>query len=381
LLTAAGPARAYGSDEAPAFRAIRDVRESAAGVPVGMHAVFRRTVEWSPPASAVLRAAHGREWLALVERWREDPSTSIAFVSDPRRTDLALLFDPRARELKGSYRWSFPELPFVGGVRPGSADWYLMRPPGWMLDRGWALSAEIGGIAARELAGPHLQPSIAWVRARPHPALMMLGGRNLDAATPSQLSISTDTDHLVDSWTIRPGFFFRVLPVPAGSIEGQGYLPVSVRATSDGNRARVSLEQFDLQPDHVEMMGFVQGWQEPEYNPTTARSWRWMSERAVVWVRPVGRDIDLTLTGESPLRYFDSAPSVRVSIGGQELARFSPVSDFTERVRLPAALLAAHAGQVTLQTDKHFVPAERGESADKRHLAIRMYQVQVASAK
>ena len=375
LLTAVGAARAYGSTEAPAFRAIREVRESAGDRPVGMHAVFRRTAEWSPPSATVLRAPHGREWLALVEQWRAHPIGSLAFVSDPRRTDLAL-FDPRARELKGSHRWSFPELPFVGGVRPGNADWYVMHPPGWMLDRGWALSAEIGGVAARDLAGPHLQPSVAWVRGRREAALMMLGGRNLDGSASTQLSLSNG-NQVIDSWTIAPGFFFRLIPLPAGAIDGQGYVAVAMRASSEGNRVRVSLEQFDLQADGVAMMGFAEGWQEPEYNPTTSRSWRWMSERAVLWVRPTGRDVHLTLTGESPLRYFDAAPVVRVTIGGQEIARFSPAGDFTERVRLPAALLAAHDGRVAVEADKWFVPAERGGSADKRHLALRLYQVKV----
>ena len=375
LMTSAGAVRAYGSDEAPAFRAMREVSASFGSEPVGMHAVFRRTAEWSPPSSTVLRASHGREWLTLVERWRTEPNKAVAFVSDPRRTDLAL-FDPRARELKGSYRWTFPELPFVGGVRPGNTDWYLMRPPGWMLDRGWALSAEIGGVAARDLAGPHLQPSVAWVRGRGEAVMMMLGGRNLDASAPAQLSV-TKGDQVIETWTITPGFFFRLIALPAGSIAGPGYVPISVRATSEGNRVRVSLEQFDVQPDGVEMLGFVEGWQEPEYNPMTSRSWRWMSERAVLWVRPIATDATLTLSGESPVRYFDSAPVVRVSIGAQEIVRLSPTSDFTERVRLPASALAASDGRVVVETDKWFVPAERSGAADKRRLGIRMYGVGV----
>jgi hypothetical protein len=207
-------------------------------------------------------------------------------------------------------------------------------------------------------------------------ALMMLGGRNLDASASTQLSLSNG-NQVIDSWTIAPGYFFRLIPLPAGAIDGQGYVALALRASSDGNRIRVSLEQFDLQADGVAMMGFAEGWLEPEYNPTTSRSWRWMSERAVLWVRPTGRDVHLILTGESPLRYFDAAPVVRVSIGRQEIARFSPSSDFTERVRLPAALLAAYDGRVVVEADKWFVPAERGGSADKRHLALRMYQVRL----
>jgi hypothetical protein len=368
-------ARAYDRVEAPAFQALRAVSaDHSDGRPVSMHAVFRRASEWIPPGSRVLRPPHGREWLALIEHWRAQPGIPIAFVGDPRRTDLAL-FDPRARDLKGSYRWAFPELPYVGGTRPGNADWYVMRPPGWMLDRGWALSAEIGGVSARDAAGPHLQPSVAWVRARGEPALLLIGGRNLGATAPAHLIVSRG-DTVLDRWEAGPGFFFRKLPIVAGTLNGDGYVPLSVRAAG-GPSQPVSLEQFDLQPDGVEMAGFAEGWQEPEFNATTARAWRWMSERAVVWARPIAADVTLTMSGESPLRYFDSAPTVRVSIHGQELARFSPADDFTQDVRLPASLLEAAEGRVVIESDRWFVPAERGGSADRRHLALRIYQLRV----
>jgi hypothetical protein len=340
-----------------------------------MHAVFRRTAEWAPPAGTLLTAPHGREWLALVERWRADPAADIAFVSDPRRTDL-LLFDPQARETKGSYRWGFPVLPYVGGVRPGSTDWHLMRPPGWMLDRGWSLSAEIGGVSAREGAGPHLAPAVAWVRTRWEPSLLMLGGRNLDGRETT-VALSRDDAELA-RWKLAPGFFFHLMPLEPAALAGEGYARLSVRAQAPGpDPVRVSLEQFDLQPDGIPMQGFVEGWHEPEYNPTTSRAWRWMSERAVLWVRPVGRDVTLTVTGESPLRYFDGAPAVTVSAAGTELLRFTPTEDFTREVRLPAALLASAGGKVTLTSDRWFVPAERGGAADRRRLALRIYGVSV----
>ena len=369
-------ARAYGSSDPPAVQAMSQAGQFAGSGPVAMHAVFRRTAEWVLPAADVLRAPHGREWLSLVERWRADPNASMVFVADPRRTDLAL-FDTHARELKGSHRWPFSELPYVGGVRPASADWYMMRPPAWMLDRGWALSAEIGGVAAREAAGPHRQPSVAWVKARAERALLMVGGRNLDPSGRSRLSVGRG-DAVIDSWDAAPGSFFRVIPIPAGGLAGDGYLPLSVRAAgSKAPAPPVSLEQFDLQPDGVEMVGFMEGWHEPEYNPTTSRSWRWMSERAVLWVRPIHRDITLTLVGESPLRYFDMAPVIRVSAAGQELARLAPSDDFSLECRVPASLLERAGGQVVVESDRWFVPAERGEGADQRHLALRVYRAGV----
>lgn len=377
LLFMAGPAaRGYGSTETPAFQALSALssRGSAGSSPLGMHAVFRRVSEWKPPGQDVIQAPHGREWLALVERWRAAPSTPMDFISDPRRTDLAL-FDPHARELRGRYRWNIPELPYVGGLRPGNADWYLMRPPRWMLDRGWALSAEIGGVSARDAAGPHLQPSTAWVREDDRPMLLMYGGRNLSSNASTELILSKG-DAVLDRATLASGFFFRLVPLSPGMTGGTAYVPLSIR-TSSGPQVPVSLEQFDVQPEGVEMFGYMDGWQEPEYAPLTAHAWRWMSERAILWVRPIDADVVLTISGESPMRYFDSAPEVVVSVGAQTVHRFTPASDFSESIQLPAALVKASDGRVTIQSNRWFVPAERGESADPRHLALRIYEVSV----
>jgi hypothetical protein len=142
----------------------------------------------------------------------------------------------------------------------------------------------------------------------------------------------------------------------------------------------VSLEQFDAQPDGVPMAAFDTGWHEPEYSPSTGVAWRWMTERADLWVRPIGareRPHTLTIAGESPLRYFDAAPHVRVTIGGKEIAAFDPATDFEQTITLPPEVLAAAGGRVTLETTKFFVPADRGEGADRRHLALRIYRVHV----
>ena len=102
-----------------------------------------------------------------------------------------------------------------------------------------------------------------------------------------------------------------------------------------------------------------------------------MSERAVLWVRPVGRDVTLTLTGESPLRYFDSAPDVALTIAGQPLMRFSPAADFSQEIQLPAAQLEAAGGVVAIESNRWFSPADCDGSPDRRHLALRIYQVSV----
>ncbi len=384
---------AYGSRSSPAFRALIEAAQPGVanqGRVVGLHAVARRAVDWlqlagSPNAERfaprrVLRAPHGQEWLTLVEQWRAEPSSVVMFVADPRRTDLALI-DPTARRPPLQFRWGFLEPPFVGGTRPGDSDLYTLSPPGWMLDRGWAVTAEVGGVTARDGLGPHRKPSVAWIRQRDEEAALLIGGRHLGAATdpPVRVALSLNGAPL-DAIDVKPGFFFRRVALERGSLSGAGYVPLQVSSSSaDGSNRVISvgLEQFDVQSPGVPMLGLVDGWYEPEYNPRTARSWRWTAEKALLWVRPIGRDVTLTLSGESPLKYYDSAPTIAVAVGDREVVRFSPSSDFTQDIVLPGDALAVADGRVVITSDKFFVPAQREGSLDQRHLALRMYACSV----
>jgi len=386
---------AFGARSSPAFRALIEGAR-AGGRPanqsriIGLHAVARRAVDWLQVTGAasgvefapqrVLRAAHGQEWRTLVEQWRADPASQIMFVADPRRTDLALI-DPVSRRRPLEFRWGFLEPPFVGGTRPGDSDLYSMQPPGWMLDRGWALTAEVAGITARDGLGPHRKPSVAWIRARSEEATLIIGGRHLGAAgdPPVQIDLSLRGQPL-ETFEVKPGFFSRRIALRPGLLADIGYLPLEV-ASHAANGAKgtvpVGLEQFDVQSPGMPMIAVDEGWYEPEYNPRTSRSWRWTSETAVLWVRPIGRNLTLTISGESPLRYFDAAPAVLVSVGDREVARFNPSSDFVQSIVLPADALAVADGRVVMTSDKFFVPAERDRSQDQRHLALRIYSYSV----
>jgi hypothetical protein len=364
-------ARVYSSRPAPAVSAVTDAIEGSTNETVAMHAVMRRTEQWyhDNASGRVLLPVHGREVDALVQQWRTEPARRVMFIADPRRSDLARL-DSRSRALTRTYEWGFPELPFVGGTRPGEAHLYSLNPPGWMLGEGWAVTAEVGGQTVRAGAEPHRKPAIAWVRARDGESRLLIGGRNLGqpGSASGRITLSI-TGSAIASFDAAPGYFFETRTLPGGQLTGADtYLPLQVTVSGP-----VSLEQFDLQPSAVPMVGYLDGWHEPEYNPALGRSWRWMSQSAALWVPPVGRDVTLTLSAENPLRYFDHSPTLRVSVGDQVLARFTPAADFTREVRIPRELLVTGNARVTIESDRSFVPG-RG---DARALALRVYSVTV----
>ena len=378
LYAAVPPTTAFGRGS-PGFAAMREAL--AEGGVLSGHAGMRRLWEWSDGGrTSFLRAPHGYEWLTLVEHWQKNPEARIQFLANPKRTDHVTLFDPQARSRVTQYAWPFPEWPYLGGARPGAVTRILFIPPNWMLDRGWATNAEILGITERDGYGPHRKPSVAWIRGRRPPMTLLLGGRHLGAAGDPEARVNLDLSGApLEAINIPPGYFFRTLEMPAADSPAAAYVPLAITsaAAAGGAVPRVSLEQFDLQPPGVPMRGFSEGWYEPEYNRTSGRAWRWTSERSTLWVRPVGRDVTLTMDAESPIRYFDAAPQLRLTIGGTEIARLSPSADFRWDVRLPAAALASAGGRVLLESDKWFVPGDRDGTGDRRHLALRVYSVDV----
>jgi hypothetical protein len=122
------------------------------------------------------------------------------------------------------------------------------------------------------------------------------------------------------------------------------------------------------------MFAYDRGWHEPEFNLAEKRAWRWASESADLWIRPVGRPVTLRVAGENPLRYYDAPPRVRVLAGGREIAAFDPAGDFEQTVTVPPDVLDAARGRVTIETSRFFVP---GGGGDQRHLALRVYRVSV----
>ena len=351
---------------------------------VGMHrrvwSESRRARPWyGPLPGRALQTPRDYEWLEVTRAWLAGEEGEIWFLADPRRTDLALI-DAEYRRTR-EYRWLFDSRVYVGGARPDEIDWHIYPQPGWFLERGWALTPETAGITERDGFGPHRQPSIGWIRRRSNPTLMMLGGRHLGGPNDPPVRITaTIDDRQVAAFDISPGYFLEFVPVPAGGLVGEGRyarLAVTASSPSGGAVARVGLEQFNLQdPDRVQF-GFDDGWLEPEYNPRTARSWRWMSESAALQVHNAGHDVTITLQGESPLRYYNDPPTLRIVVGTTTVAEIRPERDFTLETKIPTALLDEAGGRVVVQSSEFFIPGDRDGSADRRHLASRIYAVSV----
>jgi len=265
-------------------------------------------------------------------------------------------------------------------------DWWEIRRPGWFLGEGWALTPETAGVAAedgRDLGGG---PIVAYLcrRERIVGSRLLIGGRHLgrpeDKEIPLEMSLS---ERVLDRWMAAPGAFLRILELPAGLLQGETCDSLSVSSPSSapaGQRLNVAIEQFNLQPVDAVLYGFGAGWHEAEYDPPSGRSWRWASDAAQVRVHHGGHDLELHISGESPLRYFDDTPRVMVKAGERELAAFQPDADFDWRVSVPSAAVDEAGGVVTLATDRVFVPAEESASPDRRRLGLRIYSLTLEPA-
>ena len=144
---------------------------------------------------------------------------------------------------------------------------------------------------ARTGAGPAAQPIQGWTAAHQVPVDADDRRPQPRGAESAAVRIAID-GRPIDELTVPPGFFLRMLIGPGGTLAGAGDY-----ATADRRRRTatdVAIEQFDAQPAGRLVFGFGDGWHELEYNPSTGRLWRWMSERAVLRVRSDGQPAVLT---------------------------------------------------------------------------------------
>jgi hypothetical protein len=277
-----------------------------------------------------------------------------------------------------------------------AADWYRLDPPGWFAGEAWSLTPEMGGVARASGAGLDRGPIHAYVRRGRGPLHLVVGGGYIDppasgsgspaAGNPAarvdfEMSIEGAT---VARWELSPGGsgrFVKFVTLPGGvPAEGTGYaaLSVSARASEGGGpMPPVAIRQFDVQPAARPIWAFGEGWHDEEYENATGRRWRWTSGRALIHVSPPGSGVRLRLTGESPRRYFDAAPHVRVTAGDAIVAEFDPDEDFDWEVSIGPDALAAAGGAIAIETDRVYLPGEVEGTADSRSLGLRLFTIAV----
>ena len=385
LAVSVPPSVAYGAEGHPAFRALHDMlAASRQGMPGGVfaHHALGRTLEVVAAKSLPVTESKLRyEWLGPVDYWRMGGTRPVWFLADPGRTDLTLV-DPQSRRDVTSYRWAVAGRREFGGARPINADWYRIAPPGWFAGRGWSLSLEAGGVTVADQVGLDRRPIDAYVRRRTEPAWILVGGRDLAAPTsrPSVIDLAID-GRTVESWRVDPANganFLRVIALPDGVADGPGaYATLTISARADGGDGPpppIAIRQFDLQSAPTLMYGFGDGWHEEEYEASSGRRWRWTSERSVIQVVPP-QAVELRIRGESPRKYFDSAPTVRVRAGDREIAVLRPDDDFEWRVPVPADAVQSAAGAVSIEVDRVYLPGKVEGTSDARRLGVRLFDV------
>jgi hypothetical protein len=379
---------AFGAEPHPQFLAIAAAKDLARAQPpaaVFAHYSLWRALQAEPGGLPVVEPRRQYEWLGPVDYWKKGGAAPVWFLADPRRTDLALI-DPLALEDVIRFPWAVAGRPELSGSRPLGANWYRMAAPGWFAGEGWGLTPETGGLAQATAAGPDHRPIEAWVRRRFGPLHMVVGGRHLGEPGDPSADFELTLDGVIrDRWTltVEERNFLRFVDIPAGLATGAGYARLAISSRSgggDSRRALVGVRQFDIQRADRLVYGFGEGWHEEELDPMTGRRWRWTSGRSVLRIKGAAGSVRITLRGESPLRYFDAPPAVRVTAAGRVVAQFRPDADFDWTIIVPASEVARAGGVIAIETDPVYLPGPSEGTTDERHLGLRVYECHVYPA-
>ena len=369
--------RVYARDGAPVFAAIATMRERLNAEPgvVGFHQAMQRSMQTQNLGSVkVLPSPPMREWLELAKYWREGNTMPVWFLADPPRTDIELI-DPLSRTVQAHYVWGFPRLQFMGGSRPDIVDLVrIQSPPGWFAEEGWHLTPET--LTTSERLGR--REAVAYIKSRPDAALLVIGAESTGQA--AEIALTIDGRAVENLSVPAGGRVFKRLTLEPGALASTAPLNKLLAAYGgpDGKPQTVRLTQFAVAPPDALFAIHHAGWNEIEYSKELQRRWRWTTARAETFINSGGRDVTVTLTGESPLRYFDSPPRITVRAGSQVLTTAQPSDDFEITFKVPASALAASDGMIAIETDKTFVPHEQSGSPDRRTLGLRIFDFRVS---
>jgi hypothetical protein len=324
------------------------------------------------------------EWRSTIEHWTRGGTAPIWFVANPRRTDL-LLIDRRSEHLLGSFTLKTQATWILNGLRPKAFNWWELRSPAWIALKGFALTPEIGGLAARDRQGPAFDGAMALVRRPPSGAVLVVGGRHVGGLSDPPVRVIIEVNgHAVSTVfaNAQDRRYVAAVHLRADQLAGDTpYATVTIRSTSLSAPAAVvpvTVEQFDYQPEEGVLFALAGGWHEPEQEPGTGLTWRWASRRATVRVhRRPGTTVELTLSGDVPTMSRARSAQIRVISGGRELDAFAGAPAFLRRVEVPSAPSDACDVEILIESTFSFVPYEEGESADRRELAFRAFNLDV----
>jgi hypothetical protein len=211
---------------------------------------------------------------------------------------------------------------------------------------------------------------------------LVIGTRHLGVPADADAEITLAIDgRVVDRWRAGPAApnALRFVDLPDG-IGGDGAfatVTVSSRSVDPRRSAPVAVRQFDIQPTAQVVYGYGEGWHEAELDLETGQMWRWTSERSVLRIKGATQGVRLTIRGESPLRYFDRPPTVKVTAGAATVAQFQPADDFEWSTIIPSQALTASDGAVAIETDRVYLPGQAERTNDRRHLGLRIFDLRV----
>lgn len=206
----------------------------------------------------------------------------------------------------------------------------------------------------------------------------MVGGRLL-APAPMAVTVSVELDgRPLESWTIpASGRFDRFIELPPGAVAGDGpYATVAVSAAVPEGQAPVpvALTQFEAADPAELVWAYGDGWNGPEVDAATAERFRWTTGVSEIDIRRGSGDVQLRITGTPPPQ--GAPPDVSLRAGDQVLASLRPSGDFVLEAVVPAGVLDAAAGRVTVATSRTFRPSDVG-SPDQRELGVKVRGIDI----
>jgi hypothetical protein len=382
--------QAYSRDDTPAMALLRAMYRHASVEPPAfvtghssmMLPRLQQLLE-SPPWQAVSPPAL-YEWQSTIEHWSRGGTAPVWFIADPRRTDMSLV-DRRSQHMLGSFRLNVQATWILNGLRPKAITWWELRPPAWIAVKGFALTPEVGGLAARDRQGPAFDGAVALVRRSPTGAVLVVGGRHLGPADDPPVRVVIEVDGQAVTSVVanaQERHYVLMAHLRHDQLKGDTpYATVTIRSTSLAATAGVvpvSVEQFDYQPDEGVLFAFASGWHEPELRPGTGITWRWASRRATVRVhRRPGTAVELRLSGDVPATRRARSAEIRVTSADDVLDAFAGAPAFSRRVAVPGSASDACDIDIIVDSTFSFVPYDEGQRADRRELAFRAFDLGV----